>query len=221
MFFNPLVGHLLSGKYMKYHAVHGSKVCYFAVRPLSFADRGSQQANKGFMLRLSESTDILGVIIRCMQSVTPRLTYTAECVKRELVQLPRQDFSWLPYGLHTKNEYWNNVHSSLTQWYRPNPVCCNEHKNNNLITSSVVGSTFPEEVIVVHLQCHVSLSYHQDKSSLSSAAAHGGNGVLMNSDFPPVKVGVLIIPHDSPEDMETASAESYAVTTGNRDFAQC
>jgi len=40
MFFNPLVGHLLSGKYMKYHAVHGSKVCYFAVRPLSFADRG-------------------------------------------------------------------------------------------------------------------------------------------------------------------------------------
>uniref|UniRef100_A0A804PSI0 Uncharacterized protein n=1 Tax=Zea mays TaxID=4577 RepID=A0A804PSI0_MAIZE len=133
------------GKSMKYHAVHMNS---------------SRGLYLGFMLRLSESTDILGVIIRCLQSVTPRLKPTAECVKRELIQLPTQDFSWLPYGLHTKNEYWNNVHCSLTQWYRPNPLCCNEHKNNNnLITSSVIGSTFPEEVIVVHLHCSARSRY--------------------------------------------------------------
>jgi hypothetical protein len=76
-FFNPLIGHLLAGKSMKYHAVHMNS---------------SRGLYLGFMLRLSESTDILGVIIRCLQSVTPRLKPTAECVKRELIQLPTQDF---------------------------------------------------------------------------------------------------------------------------------
>ena len=99
MFFNPLVGHLLSGKYMKYHAVHGSKVCYFAVRPLSFADRGSQQANKGFMLRLSESTNIFGVIMKCVQAVAPHFNFAAESIRRGLIQLPTQDFFWdSPYS---------------------------------------------------------------------------------------------------------------------------
>jgi hypothetical protein len=70
---------------------------------------------------------------------------------------------------------------------------------------------FPEDVIVMLLQCHVSLSNYQHKNShLSSDAEHGGSSSLNNSVVPPVKVGVLIMPHDSPKDIDPA-AESYAL----------
>lgn len=233
MFFNPLIGHLLSGKSMRYRGVQGSKLYYLGIRPMSFADRGVEamvafvfqdfkEPTKGFclgfMLRLSESTDIFGVIIKSMESVTPHCKFASEGVKRGLIQLPTQDFSWLPYSLYSKNKYWENIHSILTQWYRPNPLCCNEHKHNLTTSSSstcnttrLVSSMFPEEVIVMLLQCHVSLSNYQQKSShLTSAAGHGGSSSLNNSDVPPVKLGVLIIPHDSPKDIDPP-AESYAL----------
>jgi hypothetical protein len=47
----------------------------------------------------------------------------------------------LPHYLHTKIEYRNNVHNSLTQWYRPNPLCCTEHKHNLITTASTSASS--------------------------------------------------------------------------------
>jgi hypothetical protein len=233
MFFDPLIGHLLSGKSMRYRGFQGSKMYYLGIRPMSFAERGVEamvsflfqdfkEPTKGFylgfMLRLSESTDVFGVIIKCMESVTPHCKFAAEGVKRGLVQLPTQDFSWLPYSLYSKNEYWEKIHNILTQWYRPNPLCCNEYKHDLTTSSSgtsnrarLVSSMFPEDVIVMLLQCHVSLSNYQHKNShLSSDAEHGGSSSLNNSVVPPVKVGVLIMPHDSPKDIDPA-AESYAL----------
>jgi hypothetical protein len=169
----------------------------------------------GFMLLLSESTDIFGVIIKCMQSFVPQFKFAAEGVKRELIQVPTQDFSWATQCPCVENSYWVNVHNTLTHWFRPNPLCCHQHEqnlsvssrtNNTTASSSRLLSTiFPEEVISVWLQCHVSLS-DDYKCIPNSAGEHEGSSL----DMRPLKLGVLCIPHDSPEDIET-ECESYAL----------
>ncbi|VAH56331.1 unnamed protein product [Triticum turgidum subsp. durum] len=80
-----------------------------------------------FMLRLSESSDVLGIIARCMQAVTPHLKAAAEGFTRELVQLPTQDFSWVESLPFRETEYWVDIHRTLTQCLRPDPLCCSGH----------------------------------------------------------------------------------------------
>ncbi|KAL6660424.1 hypothetical protein ACP70R_001970 [Stipagrostis hirtigluma subsp. patula] len=232
MFFDPLIGHLLSGNTLRYQAFQGSKFYHLLIRPTSFAGRGVE-ANVGFvcqdfksptnnfylgfMLRLSESTDIFGVIIKCLQSVTPHFKFAAEGIKRELIQLPTQDFSWVPLSPYCESEHCVDVHNTLTHWFRPSPLCCSEQEHNfgtssgtksTAATSSrLVSSIFPEEVIVVFLQCHVLLS-DQHKNSMSPP--DGNEKGSLNSAMQPLKLGALFVPHDSPEDIEP-TAESYAL----------
>ncbi|WVZ63187.1 hypothetical protein U9M48_012841 [Paspalum notatum var. saurae] len=142
-FFDPVIGHLLSGKSMKYQASWEDKLLDLNLRPMSSAERGVQaimgfscqhfsDPKKGFyvpsMLRLSESTDIFGVIIKCVQAVAPHFKFAAESIRTGLIQLPTQDFSWdSPYS---GSEFWANIHDTITQWHRPNPLCCSEHRQH-------------------------------------------------------------------------------------------
>ena len=233
MFFNHLISKLLRGKSLRYQAFQGSRFYYLGIRPMSSTDRGVEAMvgfvchdfreltkgfNLGFMLRLSESTDVFGVIIKCMQSVAPHFKFAAEGVKRELIQLPTQDFSWVTQSPYGESAYWFNVHNTLTQWFRPNPLCCNQHEQNLSVSSRtnktaasslrLLSSIFPEEVISMFLQCHVSLS-DDHKYIQSSGVEHKGSSSV-NSDMPPLKLAVLFLPHDSPEDIETET-ESYAL----------
>ncbi|TVU40673.1 hypothetical protein EJB05_14142, partial [Eragrostis curvula] len=129
MLFNPLIDHL-TGKFLRYQAFQGSTFYYLGIRPMSFAERGveailgffSQDLNEptkcfslGLMLRLSESTDIFNVIMKCMQSVAPHFKFEADGVKRELIQLPTQDFSWAPHCPYDESEYWVDVQTTSTQ----------------------------------------------------------------------------------------------------------
>ena len=183
MFFNHLISKLLRGKSLRYQAFQGSRFYFLGIRPMSSPDRGVEAMvgfvchdfreltkgfNLAFMLRLSESTDVFGVIIKCMQSVSPHFKFAAEGVKRELIQLPTQDFSWVTQSPYGESAYWFNVHNTLTRWFRPNPLCCNQHEQNLSVSSRtnktapsssrLLSTIFPEEVISVFLQCHVSLS---------------------------------------------------------------
>ncbi|CAN6170688.1 unnamed protein product [Urochloa humidicola] len=234
MFFNHLIGNLLKGNTLRYQAIRGSRFYSLGIRPISSPERGvevmigfvcqdfkepTKGFSLGFMLRLSESTDIFGVIIKCMQSIGPHFMLAAEDVKRELIQLPTQDFSWVAQSPYGESAYWVNVHNTFTQWFHLNPLCCHQHEqnlrvsprtNNTAASSSRILSTiFPEEVILVFLQCHVSLSNDYKYIQNSSAEPEGSSSV-MNSDMPPLKLGVLFLPHDSSEDIETGS-ESYAL----------
>jgi hypothetical protein len=61
------------------------------------------ELEKGFyvscMLRLSESTDIFGVIMKCVQAVAPHFNFAAEGIRRGFIQLRTQDFFWdSPYS---------------------------------------------------------------------------------------------------------------------------
>ncbi|RCV09304.1 hypothetical protein SEVIR_2G021700v4 [Setaria viridis] len=233
MFFNHLIGNLLRGKFLRYQAFQGSRFYYLGIRPMSSPERGVEamigfvcqdfkDPTKGFrlgsILRLSESTDIFGVIIKCMQSFAPHFKFAAEGVKRELIQLPTQNFSWATQSPYGESAYWVNVYNTLTQWLQPNPLCCDQHEQNLYVSSRtnctaasssrLLSTIFPEEVISVWLQCHVSLS-DDHKCIPNSAAEHEGSSSV-NSDMLPLKLGVLFIPHDSPEDIETES-ESYAL----------
>uniref|UniRef100_M8CRM5 Uncharacterized protein n=1 Tax=Aegilops tauschii TaxID=37682 RepID=M8CRM5_AEGTA len=89
MFYDPLIRHLLAGKELNYELSRGSGRHFFGVRPICFVERGvkaklcydyqDQKAPQnsfvlGAMLRLSDSTDIVGVMLTCLQTViTPTL----------------------------------------------------------------------------------------------------------------------------------------------------
>jgi hypothetical protein len=238
MSFNPLIRHLLAGQALRYQALRGSRFYYLGIRPMSFEERGveamvgfyfqdirapTKNFSLGFMLRLSESSDIFEIIISCMQSVTPHFRVAAEVIKRELIRLPTQDFSWRTPSPYGETLYWVDVHKTLTQWFRPNPICCNEHEHDLLLTHgssrrsnpnlslsprSRLAVTFSEQVIVVHLQFHIS---GQNKRLQNSATRHGrkGSSSTMSSESSLLKLGVLFIPHDSPEGIEP-TAESFA-----------
>ncbi|KAF8713955.1 hypothetical protein HU200_027940 [Digitaria exilis] len=230
-FFHPLIRHLFTGKSVRYQAFQEDKLFYISIRPISSAERGIEamigfacqdfkEPTKGFYvsctLRLSESTDIFDVIIKCLKPVAPHFKFAVEGIRRGLIQLPIQDFTWdSPYG---ESEFWANVHNILTKWHRPNPLCCNGHEHRLIISSStsntrasssrLLSNIFPEEVIHVQLKWHIPLS-DQGTSSKILTAVYGGN-ITQSSDIPTVKIGVLVIPHESSEDIEP-SADSYAL----------
>ncbi|VAH71927.1 unnamed protein product [Triticum turgidum subsp. durum] len=142
LFFDPLIGHLLAGETARYQALQGGRFYYLGIRPTSFAERGveamagfvlqdfrapAKSFSSRFMLRLSESSDVLGIIARCIQAMTPHLKVAAEGLMRELVQLPTQDFSWVDTSPFRETEYWVDIHRTLTQCLRPDPLCCSGH----------------------------------------------------------------------------------------------
>jgi hypothetical protein len=235
VFFNPLVGDLLAGKTLRYRALRGGRLYHLGMRPTRFAERGveamvwfafqdlrepAKSINFRFMLRLSESSDVFGIIIECLRSAaTPHFMAAAEDVRRELVQLPTQDFRWVSQFPYAEKEYWVDVHSTLTRWLRPDPLCCDQHEhdlatfsNSNANSSSStmprLSSLYPEEVIVLYLQCYVELS---DEQRSRQKATENGRTSNRNSGLaPPLKLGALFIPHDTPIGIDHG-AETYAL----------
>jgi hypothetical protein len=230
-FFDPLIARLLAGEEARYRLVRGSQYYLFCVRPIVLEGRGTEakliffyedddapEKNLciGSMLRLSESTDIVGVTIKCLQLlVTPHFKSTAEAATRELANLPTQDFSWVPYGGSTHREHWDSIHRDMSQWFRPDPLCCNHHEpcRPRLCESNAAGTVRPshsqvslESVIEVYWQCQVPLSEY---NMLRRNAAVEGPAAS-SEDTPYLKLGLLFTPHGSLGDL-TPKAESSAL----------
>ncbi|KAL6850082.1 hypothetical protein ACP4OV_020709 [Aristida adscensionis] len=225
MFFDPLIGHLFAGKSVQYEMLHhGSQFYYFGIRPMSFEERGLEAMiafiyedsnvpensfRLGSILRLSESTDIIGITVKCLQLVTPHFKSTAEVVIKELTQLPTQDFTCSqPYDSHGI-EHWNSVHNTLTQWFRPDPLCCKGYGHDvPACTSRANGprlsEIFPEPLCELFLQRHISLSEYSNLQGLESSSLE---------DLTPWKLEVLFVPHDCVDDHQNSAmgAESFAV----------
>jgi hypothetical protein len=217
MFFDPLISNLFAGKFVEYKTMqHGSQYHYFAIRPMSFEERGLEAMlsfiyedckaphnsfRLGFMLRLSESTDIIGIAIKCLHLVTPHFKSTAEIVMKQLTQLPTQDFSWSSQcnTTYVRNAHWNNVHDTLTRWFRPDPLCCKgydyEHKlpacSTTADASSTLSNIFPEPVCEVFLQRHISVSEYNNMQGSSTSCSSSSS-----QEDAQAKLGVLFIPHD-------------------------
>ena len=86
-------------------------------------------------LWLSESTDIVGVVVRCLQLFIPYLSSTAETVKTKLTQMPMQDLCWVfdAYSVYGCDEQQNSLHTMCSKWFRPNPLCCQQQNHCHVI----------------------------------------------------------------------------------------
>jgi hypothetical protein len=222
MTFNSLVKHLFAGKKLRHRISrgHGGSLFLLCLVPitttehgieatLSFIHQDSSAPEDNFVLtailQVSESTDIVGILIKCLQLFTPHFKSTIEIIRKQLTQLPIQDLSWVPYV----DSCQCNLHSLIsTQWFRPNPLCCKKQDQHKLCRSSklyTLGSldVSLEPVIGVFLRGRVSLSeYNKRWTSLSECK----NSPKVSSYL---KVGIGFTPHSSLlEDMLPAGTSS-------------
>jgi hypothetical protein len=156
MSFNSFVKHLFAGKELQHKIVRGNEYPLFLLWLVPFAtkehgievclvfikkDRNTLEDNffLGAMLQISESTDIVGTVVNCLQLFPPCFQPTVETIKKELTQLPTQDFSWMPYVDLWHRKHWDNLHSFSTQWFRPDPLCCKQHDQHKVGHISNLG----------------------------------------------------------------------------------
>ncbi|TVU06866.1 hypothetical protein EJB05_46902, partial [Eragrostis curvula] len=228
---NDFLKYVQLGKHVQYEMWHESQYHYFGIRPMSLEGRGLEAMlgfvyedhempensfHIGCMLRLSESTNILGTTIRCLQLVTPHFKSTAEVVIKELIQLPTQDFCWLsPRNAYGNMEHWNNIHNTLTRRLRPDPLCCQVYELLNMApactsrrtNASRLSDIFPEPVNHVFLHRLIPLSEYDSQGPVTRRT---------------LKLGVLFAPHDCVDDFKSAvGVESSSTEAIDGEKQQC
>ncbi|RCV09319.1 hypothetical protein SETIT_2G017900v2 [Setaria italica] len=134
-----------------------------------------------------ESTDIVGTAIRCLQSFTSSMNDVAEAVMRELIQLPQQDIS----HSHAASCFTiKDLCSYDTNFWRPDPLCCKPDRCATSCIPSELSCKFPEQVILIRIECYVSAF---ECSSLHNTADATARNLV--ADLPPLKLGVGFAPH--------------------------
>ncbi|KAJ1287536.1 hypothetical protein BS78_02G017900 [Paspalum vaginatum] len=208
--FDPLIRHLLAGKKIQHRILQANgHPLFLLLEPYVTAEYGNearlffmQRDGKApeddfflsIMLQISESTDIVGIAVKCLQLFTPLFKSTVETIREKLMQLPTEDFSWVPYVDTHHKEHWDNLHIFGTHWLRPNPLCCKQHDQHKLCHGRKLNrSRFPdaslEPVIEVHMLSQVWLSEcNQHKALLSETRNSPQDSFYL-------KAGLLFAPH--------------------------
>ncbi|EAZ38537.1 hypothetical protein OsJ_22925 [Oryza sativa Japonica Group] len=228
LFFDPLIGHLLAGETLEY-IVQGNRQLLFWIQPNNIAERGVQamllfvysdgtasEGNfiLGMLLQLSESTNIVGTIIKGLQLFTPHFKSTTENVRKQLTLLPTQDFSWVPQA---HSNHWYNIHSIAIEWFRPNPLCCKHHgaKVRGSGNTDKIGlqNVSLEPIIEVSLKCEVSLRGFGECGTIVE-------GKPSIKEVPHLKVNIIYMPHGSSGDL-FPTVESSVVEVINANEQHC
>lgn len=203
--FDSLVKNLFAGKQLYHKIVRGNEfpLIQLWLMPFSTAEHGTEASlifiQKGgtpevnlyfsMIVQLSESTGIVGIIIKYLQLFARHFKCTFENISKELTQLPTQDLLWVPYVYSTQKEHWDNLHNLGSKWFRPNPLCCKHHYRHELRRinnhcMAELSDVSPEPVIEFNLQCQVSLPmYSKLKTSLSE-------GIISLQDSAYLKAGI-------------------------------
>jgi len=159
---------------------------------------GTPKGNIFFTLavQLSESTDIFGIAIKCLQFFAPHFKCTFQNIRNELSQLPTQEFSWGPSIYSYHKEHWDKFNSFTSQWARPNPFCCKQHGLHEVrrisnIDMAGLSEVLLEPVINFNLYFQVSMSvYSKHKTSMFE-------DIISLQEYPYLKVGISYAPHGS------------------------
>jgi len=205
-FSNPLTRQLLEGKTLWYEMRKGTIKRGFFISPICFEDRGLEAAlayrykdqrmpEKNFRLalslRLSESTDIVGNAIKCLQPLTSQFKVVAEFAKEELTMLPNlQDIS----HSFTRLTFIQESYAEITQSFRPDPLCCKTNGQRpfaNNIMSSELSHIFPEQVIAICLTPSISALEYSFLHSLIDGAGR----YTVTYRPPPLEFAACFIPH--------------------------
>ncbi|CAL4991845.1 unnamed protein product [Urochloa decumbens] len=220
--FNSLVRNLFEGKQLDYKIIRGNGNPSFQLSLIPFITEeygiearlifnqndGTPEGNIYFLItiQLSESTDIVGITIKCLQLFAPHFKCKVENIWKELTQLPTQYLSWVPYVYSSQKD----IHSLVSQWFRPNQLCCKQHDKHELrrisnMDMAKLCDVSLEPVIEFNLQCQVSLPvYNNQKNSLSE-------DTMSLQDSPYLRAGISFSPHGSSEDMLPANKSSVLV----------
>jgi len=210
-FVDPLIGHLLAGQELRYTIVRRSQYHLFCVRPIRldddddcgleasllfvYEDDDAPEKNLCLVsvLRLSESTDLLGTIVKCLQllMVTPHFKPAAESASKELARLPTQDFSWVPYvGSSHKEQHAQQPGPVVS----PRPaVLLPSYGGSSSSTMKLSDVADLEPVTEVSLQRLIPLSEYNK---------HRSNAVCLKN-VPHLKIGVLLTPDAQVEKYRT------------------
>jgi hypothetical protein len=138
---HSIVKHLFSGKELHHEIVRGKEHPSFLLSLVPFRttdhgievslifihkDSNAPEGNFFFAinLQLSESTDIVGITIKCLQLIPPHFKSTVEIIRKEFTQLPIHLFSWVPFVYSCDKEHWDNIRILLSQCFRSDPLCC-------------------------------------------------------------------------------------------------
>uniref|UniRef100_J3MI81 Uncharacterized protein n=1 Tax=Oryza brachyantha TaxID=4533 RepID=J3MI81_ORYBR len=183
MLVDPLIGYLLAGKALQYERPVGNQ-CYLAARPMRLAERGQEAGvllryNNherpeesfvlGVLLRVTESMNVIGIVARCLESLPPNFKLVAESARREL-------------------KYWR-IHHTETHHARPSTACCEHHDRSR---NSELPTAFPEPVIKLFVQCHVSARQKH----------HGEMSCSFGDLRPPLlQLTAVFAPHASAEEL--------------------
>ncbi|WVZ62716.1 hypothetical protein U9M48_012427 [Paspalum notatum var. saurae] len=205
---------LFAGKMVRYRRVLGSQCHLLILHPISTPDGRMEgrllhvlvdgdAPEKSFfftiLLRLSESTDIVGVAVRCLSLLTPHFkSTTTEAVRAKLTQLPTQDLRWEPYADSTssrEHRHWEKEYSILSRWFRPNPQRCDQHHRRRLHGNACEDDVYLEPVIRVYLQGHVPLP----AAPPAAGCDDDDDDRSRRSFFPYLKLRLLLSPHASSE----------------------
>ena len=211
--FDSLAKNLFAGKVLHHKIVRGNKYPSFQLRlepvrtsmdgtnvVLTFVQYDGTPEGHIFIsmvVKLSESTDIFGIALRCLQFFAPHFKCNFENIRNELTQVPSQDFSWgasIYSSYHEK--HWDKFHSLMNQWARPNPFCCKQHGLHEVrrisnIDMAGLSEVLLEPVINFNLYFQVSMSvYSKHKTSMFE-------DIISLQEYPYLKVGISYAPHGS------------------------
>ncbi|CAL5078010.1 unnamed protein product [Urochloa decumbens] len=220
--FNPFIKNLFSGKKLQHKIDQGNKNTFFVLWlpfitaeygievTLFFIQKDGNTPENNFyfsvMLQLSESTDIVGIVIECLQMFTPLFKSKIDIIRNKIMQLPTEDFSWVPFVDSRQKEHWDNLHSCVSLWLRPDPSCCKQIDQHQVFHSSNrdTSAISLEPVIETHLQCQVSLD--------------GDEICLQDSQY--LIAGLLFMPHGTSQDL-TPADKSSAIAVNHSEEQHC
>ncbi|TKW30199.1 hypothetical protein SEVIR_2G019800v4 [Setaria viridis] len=233
--FESLIKNLFAGKELHHKIVRGNEYPLFQLwltpmhNPVHGIDvslifiqyDGTPEGNICFnlVIQLSETIDIVGIAVKCLQLFAPHFKCNFQNIRNELTQLPNEDFSWGPSFYSDHKEHWNKFNSLFSQLTRPNPFCCKEHGQHEVrhfsnMDMAGLSDGLLEPVIQFALHCHISLPmYRKQKTSLSE-------DLISLQDYPYLKAGIAFSPHGSLEDMlpVNRSSEIKAIVRKEQHF---
>jgi len=117
------------------------------------------------------------------------MKHMAEAIMGELTRLPLQDIS--DSTTFAPCFSMQDLCHRDTKFWRQDALCCKPNGCAGYNTPSELSCRFPEQVILVHVECYVLASECTNLHSTSAEGA-GRNAV---GDWPPLKLGVGFAPH--------------------------
>ncbi|TVU02809.1 hypothetical protein EJB05_51656, partial [Eragrostis curvula] len=195
----PLLRHLLEGKTLCYETARarrgpGQHRHSLFLWPVRLEERGvearllyqyldrerpERRFHLRLMIRLSEDTDIVGVAVKGLRSLTSQFKLTTASAVGELALLPHQLQDDMAHSYGPPLDWSEEAYAEQTKSWRPDPICC---------TDSVVSSHgVPEPVIAVGFGCYVSApEYNNALAGGTSGADDAAVAVAAGRNAPPL-----------------------------------